>query len=523
MKFVLVLLLRVLPCALSRPCDVFAAGGTPCVAAHSTVRALFAAGAPGARLYRLQRRVDNATLDIAALRDGFADTAAHDAFCAHGVGPLPPPAPIIGSIVTLTSALLPDLSLRHCYSQAFVTPSDGGADHAFRVVAALNGDSGAVSFQSTNYPTNYIAPVTGAEPGRVGIAPAPAPSDASWSVTPTAGGAVTLSLASRGGAVMSVGWNITGTCAASYAPPSASVYLLPPTPLAPAQEWTLVASGYPSLAACFIAVVYDQTSHGNDLPVAGPGINNHADDLPVNASRHAVAVSGGARRVYGMYFETGMGYRAVNTTGVAKGNDPETLYAVMSGTHVNGFCCFDYGSSEDDPTDPAAFVDGGMEAINLSKTDVSGTWCGGAGHEGPWVLADLENGLWGCGNASSQNDANTPLPFPFVMAMLKGGAGSFALKGGDATRGSSGLKTMYDGPRPPGYNPMRKSGAIILGVGGDNRRRRLQERGEGRVAVPGLSVGTFYEGVLTTGYSTDAVDSSVAADIAGVGWQEVGV
>eukprot|EP01047_Picozoa_sp_COSAG01_P137750 COSAG01_NODE_68311_length_264_cov_0.939394_1_plen_71_part_10 len=26
----------------SRPCDIYAAGGTPCVAAHSTVRALYA-------------------------------------------------------------------------------------------------------------------------------------------------------------------------------------------------------------------------------------------------------------------------------------------------------------------------------------------------------------------------------------------------------------------------------------------------------------------------------------------------
>jgi hypothetical protein len=26
---------------------------------------------------------------------------------------------------------------------------------------------------------------------------------------------------------------------------------------------------------------------------------------------------------------------------VAKGNEPESIYAIMSGTHYNGGCCFD--------------------------------------------------------------------------------------------------------------------------------------------------------------------------------------
>jgi hypothetical protein len=38
---------------------------------------------------------------------------------------------------------------------------------------------------------------------------------------------------------------------------------------------------------------------------------------------------------------------------------------------------------------------------------------------------------------------------PFVTAMVKGGANGFALKGGDATQGK--LTTMWDGPRPQGY------------------------------------------------------------------------
>lgn len=131
-------------------------------------------------------------------------------------------------------------------------------------------------------------------------------------------------------------------------------------------------------------------------------------------------------------------------------------------------------------------------------------------------LADLENGLYGCGDAT-QNNNNTPLPHAFVTALVKGRTDGFALKGGDATTGL--LKTMYDGVRPPGYQPMRKGGAIILGVGGDNRRRRALSGGARRQdAVPGLSVGTFYEGLITSGASTDAADDAVQADIVAVGY-----
>jgi hypothetical protein len=63
------------------PCDVYMAAGTPCVAAHSTVRALY--GAYGGKLYQV-RRSDNATLDIATqATGGFADTAAQNTFCAN--------------------------------------------------------------------------------------------------------------------------------------------------------------------------------------------------------------------------------------------------------------------------------------------------------------------------------------------------------------------------------------------------------------------------------------------------------
>src|ERR1700729_2494838 len=63
-----------------RPCDIYAAAKTPCVAAHSTVRSLYAkyAGA----LYQVERASDNATENIGLLPAGYAKAATQDAVCA---------------------------------------------------------------------------------------------------------------------------------------------------------------------------------------------------------------------------------------------------------------------------------------------------------------------------------------------------------------------------------------------------------------------------------------------------------
>ena len=65
----------------SLPCDIYASGGTPCVAAHSTVRALYSAY--NGNLYQVRRASDNATLNIGVLSaGGYANSAAQDSFCA---------------------------------------------------------------------------------------------------------------------------------------------------------------------------------------------------------------------------------------------------------------------------------------------------------------------------------------------------------------------------------------------------------------------------------------------------------
>eukprot|EP00041_Stephanoeca_diplocostata_P014509 m.266710 g.266710 ORF g.266710 m.266710 type:complete len:341 (-) comp19721_c0_seq1:247-1269(-) len=241
---------------------------------------------------------------------------------------------------------------------------------------------------------------------------------------------------------------------------------------------------------CRITKIYDQSPQGNDLSTAPPGGAARHPDLGVNASRDPLTVGG--HDVYSAYFEGGMGYRIQKTSGVAVGDEPESMYMVTAGKHYNNRCCFDYGNAESDAIDHGA---GTMEAIYWGN---AGAWSRGGG-DGPWVMADLENGLWGGNRKVNGND--TPIIADFVTAMVKGRAGGFALKGGDACNGT--LTTLYDGVRPNGYNPMKKQGAIILGIGGDNSD---------------WAVGTFYEGVMTSGYSSDATDDAVQANIVAAGY-----
>jgi len=259
----------------------------------------------------------------------------------------------------------------------------------------------------------------------------------------------------------------------------------------------LTAGGFANSAAqdrfcaqsnCVVHRIYDQSPMANHLDTAPGGGAVHTPDKPVVANRHKVTASGHA--VYAAFFEGGMGYRIDRTKGIATGNNPETIYMVTSGTHFNDKCCFDYGNAEVDNNDDDK---GTMECVYWGNASMAGQG------KGPWVMADLENGLWP-GN-TPRNMKNLPITTEFVTAMVKGGSNNFALKANDATRGM--LQVMYDGPRPSGYQPMRKQGAIILGIGGDNSN---------------WAVGTFYEGVMTSGYSSDAADDEVQANIVAAGY-----
>lgn len=119
---------------------------------------------------------------------------------------------------------------------------------------------------------------------------------------------------------------------------------------------------------------------------------------------------------------------------------------------------------------------------------------GGSG-SGPWIMADLENGLFS-GQTTAANTADLSQTSRFVTAIVKGEPNQWEIRGGNAASGS--LSTFFSGVRPNGYNPMHKEGAIILGTGGDNS--------DG-------AQGTFYEGVMTSGFPSDATENSVQANI----------
>jgi hypothetical protein len=65
------------------PCDILAAAGTPCVAAHSLTRRMLAAYS--GNLFQLTRLSDSTTTDIGALTTGAADVSTAQAFCLNTV------------------------------------------------------------------------------------------------------------------------------------------------------------------------------------------------------------------------------------------------------------------------------------------------------------------------------------------------------------------------------------------------------------------------------------------------------
>jgi hypothetical protein len=243
---------------------------------------------------------------------------------------------------------------------------------------------------------------------------------------------------------------------------------------------------------CTISIIYDQSSKGNHLTKAPAGGAKPTPDSEAIATDLKLTVGG--HTAYAVHIPAGTGYRIDVTSGVATGDQPEGEYMVTSGKFFNGGCCFDYGNAETSNNDTG---NGHMEAIYFGNCTV---WGRGAG-TGPWVMADLENGLFSGVNAGL-NSGNMTASFDYVTAIVKGEPAHWAIKGGNAQSGN--LTTMWDGQRPAnGYNPMHKEGAIILGIGGDNSNG---------------AQGDFYEGAMTSGYPPNATEDAVQANIVAAGY-----
>ena len=251
---------------------------------------------------------------------------------------------------------------------------------------------------------------------------------------------------------------------------------------------------------CVITVVYDQSGTGNDLSYQGSAaVPASTQSSASKATSESLTVGG--HKAYALYINPGNSYWVdASKSGIALGKEPEGMYMVTNSKHYNSGCCFDYGNSE---TDRKADGAGAMDALNFSSTTA---WGSGAG-SGPWVMADLEFGLFAEGD-TKKNLKNPSQTATFVTAVLKNnGTTEFALRGGDATTGS--LSTYYKGALPGGWNPMKKQGAIVLGSGGD-------------CCKPGgganQSDGTFYEGCIVNGYPSDATEEAVQAAIVAAGY-----
>ena len=244
---------------------------------------------------------------------------------------------------------------------------------------------------------------------------------------------------------------------------------------------------------CLISIIYDQSGNGNHLTQAPPG---GAAQGPDPSGYDYLAAGGGApvtlngQKAYGVFISPFTGYRNDNAVGTATGDQPEGIYAVLDGTHYNEACCFDYGNAEKTNDDNGS---GQMEAIYFGLGDGSGFGTGSG--SGPWIMADLENGLFS-GYDPVNNPGDPTINYRFTTAIVKGEPNQWEIRGGNAASGS--LSTFYSGIRPAGYQPMNKKGAILLGVGGDNSNG---------------AQGTFYEGAMTSGYPSDATEDSVQADI----------
>lgn len=246
-----------------------------------------------------------------------------------------------------------------------------------------------------------------------------------------------------------------------------------------------------------ITVIYDQSGRGNDLLPAPPGTFLGPDKGGFNNA--AIANMAPAwldgHKVYGVFIMPGMGYRCNNARGLAIDDEPEGMYYVIDGKHFDSGCCFDYGNSS---TNGRAVGTGTMETTYYGT---STAWGRGNG-EGPWIMSDMEAGLFS-GYGAKQNDVPSITDWRFVSVFVNGGGGNqWDLRGADATQPE--LTTFYSGVRPgtpdsDAYFPMHKKGGMLLGNGGDN--------GNG-------SAGTFFEGVMTFGYPSDEAIAAVQANIA---------
>ncbi len=253
---------------------------------------------------------------------------------------------------------------------------------------------------------------------------------------------------------------------------------------------------------CTVTKLYDQAGNANDMSQAAV------------ASQPTVGfwtASDGTK--YPMIVSKGYQWLR-NRTSVKKiptGSNPQTEYFVVHGDNAgaaagtNG-CCYDYGNMENHIGDDGP---GTMTALYFGNaTD----WTRGAG-KGPWVMLDMENGVFAGGGSiailnagsASVNSSDPSLAYPspnIVVGLAKtDGKTTFEIKYGNASTGT--LSVAWNGSlptntNPTSYIPLHQQGGISLGEGGDGSA---------------MGTGAFSEGVIIAAQTTDATDNAIQANL----------
>ena len=277
---------------------------------------------------------------------------------------------------------------------------------------------------------------------------------------------------------------------------------------------TIGAGGFVDLSAlnafcsgttCTVAVLYDQAGNGNDL--SQTTVANQPTVgfwTAANGTKYPIVVSKGYQWLR-------------NRTAVKKiptGSNPQTEYFVVHGDYAgraagtNG-CCYDYGNMENHIGDDGP---GTMSALYFGDaTD----WTRGAGN-GPWVMLDMENGVFAGGGSiailnagqASVNSKDPSLKFasPNIITGLAktDGKTSFEIKYANASTGM--LSVAWSGSlptnkNPTSYIPLQQQGGISLGEGGDGSA---------------MGTGAFSEGVIIAAQTTDATDDAIQANLTSI-------
>jgi hypothetical protein len=400
------------------PCDIYQSAGTPCGAAHSTVRALY--GAYRGPLYQVQRASDKTTKDIPVASGGFVDVSVQDSFCSG---------------TTCTIPIIYDQSpngnhLRVTWWAYWLQTGGNPADASAGKITV--GGHSAHGIYVTGFGPN-IAYRTGTQ----------------------------LS----GTAAVTKGSSTVTFSSPQTLPANTPLMFVVNTQDCPADSWP---------NNCLVRTYFTAADISASTTVTLKTAYNGT------ASSATVAWNQG-------------------TKGLATGDQPEAMYMVLDGTRSNNYCCFDYGNAELSGWDEGNAT---MEALYWGASTQFGSHGSGSG---PWVLADLENGMFAGDSASESTvvSGNTSITgMSFVTGMLRGPSGNtMGLKAGNAQSGT--LQTKWNGARPAGYSPTKKQGAIILGTGGDGSQG---------------GTGTFFEGAITNGLPSDATDDAVQANIVAAGY-----